>query len=216
MKRVEELRQPYMAWWMSENKKALTEQLGGLKTRWKHTMSAVNDHHHAVVLLERRDMVGLCVPPLYLYEYHRKMPRFAGISPIKHVEVAAFKKDPRSYAGDLENTLNLVLVDDVRPVLGIASRYFSYELKADNEGKIGFRDDVAKYMFNDVIWKPPPKKPEAKKRKSLRESWKLPPRPRMSAPDKTYVARAVGQIRRAMAARNPDIEEIKHMDLSLD
>ena len=107
---------------------------------------------YAVTLLTgHHTMLGAIVPAAFMYEFHRKIPQFAEISPIMHVQAETFGCDFETYEHYLQSGGNIVVLDhNGKPEFAIASREFCYELRVDKNGRATFCPSVLPYMFNDA------------------------------------------------------------------
>ncbi len=198
----------------------MATNITGLKAHWKETVEAVNTQERAIVLMQRRDMVGVMVPAYMLYEYHRKLPHLSEISPLRHVKEKEYKRDPKKYVGDLEQGMNLIIVNrDGCPLFGVSSRYFSFEFRTNDSGHVEFRDDVAPYMYNDRIFSKTDVDPEQEKRAiafltAFAESCKPEPLPEMSEADRKHLKAAI----EAIGTSGLDRKKVRHRvnSLSLD
>ncbi len=151
MKKVKDIKSSSRAWWMAENPDALSISRSELlRSDWDDVTGAVKQEGKAVVLLEHKDMVGLIVPPSFLYEHHRKMPHLSEMDPIMHISVDDYRNEPSLLAGHVENGGSAVLLDqEGKPALAVVSRGFAIDIQADAQSTASFKEPMAAFMFND-------------------------------------------------------------------
>ncbi len=151
MKKAKDInRSPYRARWIGKNPEALYINSGDLlKRSWKKALDTVTNDGTAIVLMHKRDMVGVIIPTSLKDKFYDNIPQADETDPRVYKKENEFKNDFEQVAHQLNSGNSVIVTDnDNNELFTIASRGFAVFLETDKTGHVDFTKNLMEEIEN--------------------------------------------------------------------